>query len=409
MLAPFNFPVWGQRDLRWKDEKIGGSSSTLGGFGCAVACIAMQDAGYDPSNPWTPDRVNKWFTLHGGYAGTYKNLVIWGMIEKLLPNSDYQGADWTVSTPAPIQKIKDHIAGGGSAVVEVAFHGVPFDAQGRPVNRHYLLVVGYDDASGALIFNDPWYADRSTFASRRYGSGHDAEDILTTHYFRDAIPNQKAPQVAPPPVVPVSAATPAPATPPPPAEVPAPPALPVIVPITPSPKPVEPESAPTPEPAAVGATDPEPIKPVPAKVLVQRLDRPRAVEVDRDVAVLCDINSGKPVGLVPSSKRFTITHFAVRGGRYYVLTERGAGLDNPEGIDPEELRRVSAPSVDTIPKNIDEDELGRPVSEILTIEQLPSKIERAGALALHALFADWHMFKFPFGKKKVEDKQEETQ
>lgn len=202
MITSFAVPIFSQRDPRWARQRLGTVDGTsIGSHGCLITSIAMMDDAFDPNNPWTPARVDDEFTDKQGYANG--NLVIWSRIQKLLPNSGYQGVDWcpnatktTPAVPAPVEKLKGHIASGGLAILQVGFSGVSS-------RMHFLLAVGYE--GNDIIFHDPWYGDRASFASKRYGSGVSAADILAVHYFRDAIPNEPPPPaIAPAPEKPVA-------------------------------------------------------------------------------------------------------------------------------------------------------------------------------------------------------------
>lgn len=197
-------PNYKQGDSRWRNQLLGSSDVTLGDYGCAITSVAMVDSKFDPANPWNPGQVDEWFTNHDGYVEG--NLVAWDRINRLLPNTLWQGADRTPSTPAPIQKIKDHLNGGGLVILEVRFGG-------NPDLMHFVVGVGYNGDD--IIYNDPYVGDTASFANGRFGSGLAYADIIATHYFIDTTPDVPNP----PPVAPVEAPVqpapaPAPETPP---------------------------------------------------------------------------------------------------------------------------------------------------------------------------------------------------
>lgn len=243
-------PVWSQRDPRWAKQQLGTvRGTTLGGYGCLITSIAMVDAAFDPKNPWNPSQVNNWFTQKGGYTngnGSARspkigcNLVVYGMITKLLPNSVWQGMHQTFSVPADVKKIKKHIDAGGLCILQVGFGGVQS-------KMHFVLAVGYNGDD--IIFHDPWYGDKASFKSKRYGSGSSAKDILVTHFFKDATPAKPAPK----PVAPAPATKPAP-----------------------KPVPAEPAPAPKPTPAPQDEAKP-PVTPEPESL------KPRLDELEAEV------------------------------------------------------------------------------------------------------------------------------
>lgn len=212
-------PNYRQGDPRWANQELGVSDVTIGGYGCAISCVAMVDSKFDPANPWNPGQVDEWFTKHDGYVDG--NLVAWDRIHRLLPNTLWQGWDQTPSTPAPIQKIKDHLNAGGLVILEVRFGG-------NPNLMHFVVGVGYNGDD--IIYNDPYVGDTASFANGRFGSGLAYADILNTHYFIDTTPDVPNP----------------------------PPVAPVEVPVQPAPAPApETPPAPSPEPPANEATPPE--------------------------------------------------------------------------------------------------------------------------------------------------------
>lgn len=205
-------PVYKQSDPRWGRQLLGTSEVDLADYGCAITCVAMVDSKFDPANPWNPGQVDEWFTKHEGYVNG--NLVAWDRINRLLPNTLWQGRDWTPNTPAPIQKIKNHLNAGGLVILEVRFGG-------NPNLMHFVVGVGFNGDD--IIYNDPYVGDTASFANGRFGSGLAYADIIATHYFIDTTPDVPNP----PPVAPVEAPVqpaPAPAPETPPADSPEPPA-----------------------------------------------------------------------------------------------------------------------------------------------------------------------------------------
>ncbi len=197
-------PNYKQGDPRWGSQLLGSSDVNLRDYGCAITCVAMIDSKFDPANPWNPGQVDEWFTNHNGYV--QENLVAWDRINGLLPNTLWQGADWTPNTPAPIEKLKRHLDSGGLAILEVRFGG-------NPNLMHFVVAVGYNGDD--IIYNDPYVGDTAAFSNGRFGSGLAYADILSTHYFIDTTPDVPNPPPVAPVEVPVQPApAPAPETPP---------------------------------------------------------------------------------------------------------------------------------------------------------------------------------------------------
>ncbi len=328
MLTRHHVPYYAQRDNRWKNDKLGTSSVTVGDFGCAITAIAMMDSAFDPKDPWNPRQVNNYFTQKGGYAN--KNLVIWSMIERLLPNSDYLGADWTPNSDAPVGKIRTHLDSGGLALLQVGFGG---DA----AKMHFVLAVGYEGDD--IIFMDPWYGPHHRFSNRRYGL-NSAKAINVTHYFSDGIPNAPAPRpIAPPPPVAV-----APKVAPAPVVVPAPTPV-VVAPVAPAPAPVAPAPVPA-MPMHSGAVHTFPVPPVitpaPApspRLPMEMLQKPWSVTAVKPCYIY-DIQTGEEVALVAAGTPLTLTHSVCKDEQVYLQTAgqvKAAGGGVYRGFDPDEV------------------------------------------------------------------------
>lgn len=84
--------IYGQRDPRWRDNKLGSSGVTIGGYGCAVTSLAMLIT--HTGKATTPLELDEWLTSHFGYSNG--NLVNWGTIDKFTPNLRFMGV--TVGT-----------------------------------------------------------------------------------------------------------------------------------------------------------------------------------------------------------------------------------------------------------------------------------------------------------------------
>lgn len=123
-----------QRDARWKDIKIGNSTSTIGNFGCTLVCISML-AGT------TPDVVNAFLTAVGGFS---VDRIIWSKINetKLGLHFPDMGRQYVYNDVA----VREAIEKNGGCLVEVDFDGVI----STPSDRHWVLYIG----NHQLI--DPW-------------------------------------------------------------------------------------------------------------------------------------------------------------------------------------------------------------------------------------------------------------
>lgn len=123
-----------QRDARWKDIKIGNSSSTIGAYGCTITAIAML-AGT------TPDVVNAFLTAVGGFS---VDRIIWSKLNetKLGLTFPDMGRQYVYNDVA----VREAIEKNGGCLVEVDYDGVV----ATPSDRHWVLYIG----NHQLI--DPW-------------------------------------------------------------------------------------------------------------------------------------------------------------------------------------------------------------------------------------------------------------
>lgn len=123
-----------QRDPRWKDEKLGFSTTTtIGSHGCTITSIAML-AGL------TPSEVNLRLKAVNGFANT--NLVIWTKIKEAIPWLDFEWRGYVYDNA----RIADSISKYGGCLVEVDFDG----KISSPNDRHWVLYTG-----NQKMF-DPW-------------------------------------------------------------------------------------------------------------------------------------------------------------------------------------------------------------------------------------------------------------
>jgi len=129
--------IYNQRDPQWRDKKLGTSSSTIGGFGCAIASLSMllEAVGV----PTKPDQLNDWLKANKGYSGG--NLVVWSAIDH------YSNQKVTFEKNALRSTVFPCLA-------EVDM--VPSTSEH---NQHFVLALSEQECL------DPWDGRRKTFAS----------------------------------------------------------------------------------------------------------------------------------------------------------------------------------------------------------------------------------------------------
>jgi len=123
-----------QRDTRWKDIKIGNSSSSIGAYGCTLTALAIL-AGT------TPDVVNAYLSAVNGFL---VDRIIWTKLNetKLGLSFPDNGRQYSYNDEA-VRKAIELYKG---CLVEVDFDGVI----ATPNDRHWVLFIG----DHKLI--DPW-------------------------------------------------------------------------------------------------------------------------------------------------------------------------------------------------------------------------------------------------------------
>jgi len=160
----YSVPVFGQQWGPWAGDILGwngnGYRSTIGQYGCALSCIAMEQSyfrGYSD-----PRSMNNWMRRHGGF---YYDLVNFGAAPGYAGSYDYS------RSKADLNRINS-LLDQGYLVIAMTY--------APPYRRttHFVLITSH--WGNMYYINDPWAGDRSTFLGR-YG---DAERwIYNIFYF----------------------------------------------------------------------------------------------------------------------------------------------------------------------------------------------------------------------------------
>ena len=128
--------LYSQRDTRWKDEKLGYGSTTIGNFGCTISALSqlLLINGYSE----TPSTVNAKLKANAGFVGTNQNLLVWTAIEKAFKAKHLKRAYSYNNT-----EVADAISKYGGCLVEV-------DGSRIGAPTHWVLYIG----NQKMI--DPW-------------------------------------------------------------------------------------------------------------------------------------------------------------------------------------------------------------------------------------------------------------
>lgn len=127
-----------QRDERWKDDRLGDSSFTMGSSGCLVTCLASIFNLY--GREVTPGELNESF----GKAGVYNSSgdVIWGKITAAYPE-----VNAVVPQEVEPEKLAEALKNGQYPLVKVKYLGKGY--------WHWVLLVGSDERG--YLCMDPLY------------------------------------------------------------------------------------------------------------------------------------------------------------------------------------------------------------------------------------------------------------
>jgi len=133
---------YSQRDSKWSNDSIGGTSLTMGDFGCAVTSVAMVFAYHDEDVE--PDDIAEKTSYF------YSGLMDWGdggllskydMELKVRTGHSTSYVDW--------DDIEDYIEDDDLPVIVFI--------KGSGSNGHYVVVHGYDDENDDFVVHDPYW------------------------------------------------------------------------------------------------------------------------------------------------------------------------------------------------------------------------------------------------------------
>lgn len=177
-----NIEPLGQKDTRWRYDKLGTSASTIGGYGCLITCASMmlRYFGFDTD----PGRLNKWLIANSGYHND--NLFVWGSMNGYDERITF-GARYNY---AALDKVDAQLAKGLPVIVNVDLNPAT-----PALDEHWVLVVGKVD--GSYMINDPWYGTQLKF-EEKYGNPSTGMRIVCTYEFSgEIVPPAPTPEPAP--------------------------------------------------------------------------------------------------------------------------------------------------------------------------------------------------------------------
>lgn len=149
---PARVIAFSQRDPRWASVRLGGSTYTMGGAGCAVTAVTMVATTVKPT--LTPLEMVTWLNSNGGF--TSGGLLYWkkaaecGGLRLLRYTTEWRKA------PADLGQLKAALAKGPQVVQ------VDFKPATTALDSHFVTALGFTDDGDDLNIIDPWTGERGT-------------------------------------------------------------------------------------------------------------------------------------------------------------------------------------------------------------------------------------------------------
>ena len=167
-----NIEPLSQSDARWKNDKLGTSNTTIGGYGCLITSVSMmlRHLGFDTD----PARLNTLLKNNGGFHSG--NLFVWGSLSALYPGVKFA---YRYSGSAT-DKINASLAAGMPVIVHV-----DYNPSTPAIDEHWVLVVGRQGDD--YIINDPKDGKQLLF-STRYGVASKNIHTVCTYNFSGIVP-----------------------------------------------------------------------------------------------------------------------------------------------------------------------------------------------------------------------------
>lgn len=160
----------GQRDSKWKDQRLGTvEGTTIGSDGCVITAASMLLTFH--GHPILPSELNDTLTNKGLYHNG--NLFVDSSLHTLYNDIASDGIVFCENDPAPLDKIKSYLSQNNPVFVWLINQGV----------RHSTLAVGWED--NQIIVNDPWQGDQVKISDRW---GDSATVIIQVNFFSGPTP-----------------------------------------------------------------------------------------------------------------------------------------------------------------------------------------------------------------------------
>ena len=151
VIQPAEVTYYLQNDPEWGADKLGNSSSSMGGSGCLVSSIATAISAYGFS--YTPKELNEMFRDNDVY--TESGLVIWKNIKNAVHEIDYE-----YSRTFSVSSIENLLEEGKLPIIEVKYKGFGIN--------HWVVVIGSDGED--FLIMDPLNGAKTPIKLSQHGS-----------------------------------------------------------------------------------------------------------------------------------------------------------------------------------------------------------------------------------------------
>ena len=167
------YPIFYQKDIFWKDVRLGFfSPTTIGSHGCLLCCLAML------CKFWGKDTDP--LKLHNRMKGLglfWRDNVLYKNINKVYPDILFAGAEDCYNRPAPISTIDKNLP-----LIALV------DLRGRTFFQDAHFVVLWEKRGNDYLISDPLYGEICLF-SKRYGNP--ITGIFGLRYFKKGMTDEQ--------------------------------------------------------------------------------------------------------------------------------------------------------------------------------------------------------------------------
>lgn len=184
----FKLIRYSQQDLRWKNQKLGHSALSIGGFGCTLCSVAMLLNGHGLEE--TPETLNEKLKKRGGFLDA---ALVWSAVSSL--GLQFKNIVLCRDTDAPLQAIRAAVQAGQPVLLEVD------SSPSKGLQTHWVLA--YEVREKDFLILDPYPLQDGAGVSlmQRYSQGKPLRNAISAAVWYEAA--SAAPQpVAPPPAEP---------------------------------------------------------------------------------------------------------------------------------------------------------------------------------------------------------------